>query len=356
MLHNPSNDRWHKIIKALNLSMTDLDDEIFSDPKLQALHPVLNLRKVVKERVKYAPGPIDGTVFKNPDGSTCRTNGTNPGSAKASFIKRHKLDEEFVSVDRVQLEGQRNSHYVVGTRRTSDTTPSNYYDPAPAWKDFEGGSYAPRACALFKIGAEMTMPTGSRRLTVREFEQAIIAGAECYDDADEALAGSIESDFNSEGSGYFEEDDSDALATERLYDGRVTLMNTGSGSEGRSESSFTEEEDYLMGILRMINAEKECELMTMAHQEPNMIHRSMMSCGSYDGVVSLLQFVSKDNPEMLPFITQALCGDESLDQPEPLVVESFSDAVALFDDDVDSWSIPTGPNGACRLGSFRNWK
>jgi hypothetical protein len=302
-------------------------------------------------------------------------------------------------VDRVQYEGQRTSQYVIGQRRASDETISSYYDPQPAWKDFEGGTYAPRACALFRVGKGLTMPTGSRRLTVREFEQAVIAGAECFDDADEALAGSIESDFNSEGAGYFEEDDSDTMATERLYDGRVSLMETGLGSQGRPSSSFTDQEEYLAGILRMVGAEREVEMLHLASQEPNMIHRSMMSSGGYDGVVSLLQFIQKDaadddnaaynaqlnqecdsliansnNPaeierinawrkkmlmqSTIEFVTAALCGDQDAeDTSEPTEALSYSAAVALFDDwDRKAYSIPTGRNGACRRASFMSWK
>lgn len=311
MMHNPSNDRWHRVLRNLGMKMTDAEDEIFSDPKLKTCHPVVNLRNVVKERVKYAPGPVDGTMFKNPDGSTHKTTGTNPGQAKAAFITRHKLEEEFVSVDRVQYEGQRTSHYVVGQRRASDRTISSYYDPQPAWKDYEGGSYAPRSCALFRVGDSLTMPTGSHRLTVRQFEQAIIAGAECYDNENDALCGSIESDFAAEGAGYFEEDSSDALSSERIYDGRISLHGN-MGTTGRPESSFTDEEAFLMGILRMIGDEHGQELMLLQNQEPNALHRHFFSCGSYDGVVSLLQFVAKTEPEMLSFVTDALCGDEAL--------------------------------------------
>ncbi len=346
MMHSPSNDRFHRVIRALGLAMTDEDMEL-------AVNPVLEVRKVLQKLVKFAPGPIGGTTFVNPDGSRHNTPGVNPIAAKAAFTKRHNLEEEFVSVDRVQYEGQRESRYVIGQRRTSDTTISHYFDPEPKWKDEEGGTYAPHACALFMVGASAVMPTGSHRLTVREFEQALIAGAQCYDDADEALAGSIEADFMAEGAGYFEEDASDAMDIERLYDGRVSIMETGMGSQGRAQSSFTEEEDYLMGILRMVGAEREVEMMGLASQEPNMIHRSIMANGSYDGVVSLLQFVAKDNIDMLPFVTKALCGDEDAEEtkePELIGLPPF------MDDEADSWSIPTGPNGACRRGSFMTWK
>jgi len=202
----------------------------------------------MREALPFAPGPIRGTTFVNPDGSKHTTAGVDFGRAKASYLSRHKLTEDIVSVDRVQHEGERYSRLVVGQRKSSELTMSSYYDPNPAWKDYEGGTYSPRACALYKVPDHLVMPKGSHRLTVRQFEQALIAGADCYEDQDEAFAQGME-------------------------DGYVVDDRIKSGFEAaRDISSFTEEEQYLYNLLYEAGHLQACELISLQDQIPGLLH------------------------------------------------------------------------------------
>ncbi len=226
--------------------------------------------------------------------------GTAWGSAKMSYMKRHKLTDEFVSVERVQYEGERTSRLVVGTRKTSDSVVSNYFDPNPRWNErkIKGEwvkAYDPGAYPLYKVPASMVMPANSHRLTVREFEQAIIAGAETYESTEESFVNAMEQD--------------------QIPDTRTMLLNMGYGSDGRHECSLSHEEDYLYGVLRMFGCELACELMLVQDQSENMLASHFTQFGDYtEELLSILKFVSKDDERradgetMIEFVTYALTG------------------------------------------------
>ncbi len=282
-----TNDHWRKLVTPLS---TRLDE---SDPLASTCRTIL---RTMKEALPFAPGPARGTLFVNPDGSKFHSASNNFGSAKASYIKRHGLTDEFVSVDRVQKEGERHSTYVVGIRKTSDSVPSNYFDPNPSWQEKKRDgqwvkAYNPCACNLYRVPESMVMPSGSHRLSVREFEQAVIAGADTLDSADELVARQFE--------------------TDPMPDTRVMLLNMGDGCDGRDPSALTHEETYLYNILRMFGEEQACQLMLLENQEPGLLHTHFMSHGQYGQVVvQILRFVAKD-PEaredgVLPFVISAL--------------------------------------------------
>ncbi len=281
------NDRWRKLMIPLASRLGE------DDPLTPVARQIL---RTMKEALPFAPGPARGTLFVNPDGSKFHSASNNFGSAKASFIKRHGLTDEFVSVDRVQKEGERHSTYVVGIRKTSDSVPSNYFDPNPSWmeKKRDGTwikAYNPCACNLYRVPASMVMPGGSHRLSVREFEQAVIAGADTLDSIDELIARQFEQD--------------------PMPDTRVMLLNMGDGCDGRDPSALTHEETYLYNVLRMFGEEQACQLMLLENQEPGLLHTHFMSHGQYGQVVvNILRFVAKD-PEaaedgVLPFVISAL--------------------------------------------------
>lgn len=340
---NPTNDHWRKLVMPL---VGKLDDPVLGETAKTIL-------ATLKRELPFAPGPIAGTTFVNPDGSRFQTAGISPGSAKASFIKRHKLDEEFVSVDRVQYEGERNSRYVVGTRRSGETTPSRYYDPNPAWQDtVRKTGYLPNAAAfLIKLDESMVMPSGSHRLTVREFEQAIIAGCDILEDAFERTAYELEEEY--------------------LPDARVLMINVGYGNAQNDPMIFSHEEEYLLGVFRKFAKDADdafwkdaIEKLMLRDEAADILRDHFHEKGGKPSpqLVDLLDFISwsdkntpSDSGPYLPYAIATLSqyGEEEY---QSRVVNSYSAAVALFDDDEDAWSIPTGPNGACKLGSFRNWK
>lgn len=306
------NDRWRKLVTPLSHHLDE------SDPVAPLARTIL---RTMKEALPFAPGPAKSTVFRNPDGSRFESPNVNFGKAKASFIARHDLDEEFVSVDRVQYENERHSRYVVGIRRTSDQTPSNYYDPHPVMveKLIDGEwvhRYQSTACNLYRVPESMTMPPDSHRLTVREFEQAVIAGAETFDSEDLAFIRD------------FEEED--------ICDTRVAIINMGDGNNARDRSALTHEESYLYGILQMFEETRACELMLMEDQEPGTLRMHFLTSGlcaskvkqvqAYNAknkpippslisetVVAILRYVAQDPEAMqdnlLPYVREVLTGD-----------------------------------------------
>lgn len=270
----PTNDHWRKLVMPL---VSKLDDPVLGSTAKCVL-------STLKGMLPFAPGPVTGTTFVNPDGSRFQTAGISPGSAKASFIKRHKLDEEFVSVDRVQYDGERGSRYIVGTRRSSETTPSRYYDPNPAWQDtVRKTGYLPNNAA-FLVMLDLTspvMPSGSHRLTVREFEQALIAGAEIMDDACERTACELEMEY--------------------LPDSRVLMIDTGYGKAQRDPMALSHEEEYLLSVFRKFAKDADdsfwkdaCELLTLEDQPEHMLRAHFRDSHGHPTpqLVDLLDFVS----------------------------------------------------------------
>ena len=283
--HRPrTNDHWHTALARM-INAVPLDDTT-------TVQQIVKVKKLLAELVNYAPGPVGSTVFRNPDGSRHETNGTDFGRAKETYITRHKISKEFVSVDRVQIVGKKKSKLVVGLRKTSDSVPSNYFDRDPVmaeskiageWTD----AYVPHACALHRVPPNLCMPDGSHRLTVREFERAIIAGADLYEDDEDAFAASMEETY--------------------LPDSRVMVLNMGYGCDARDRSALTHEEDYLYGVLQMFGEGEACELILLEKQEPGILKSHFTSNGDYvDAVHSILNFVSQDDNAMLPYVISIL--------------------------------------------------
>jgi hypothetical protein len=337
----PTNDHWRKLVMPLT---TKLDD-----PELGGFAQIV--LSTLKRELPFAPGPVKGTVFKNPDGSRYETMGTDYGKARASFITRHKLDEEFVSAERVQYEGDRGSKIVVGVRRSSETTMSRYYDPNPAWQDnTRKTGYLPNAAAFLIMldPASPVMPSGSHRLTVREFEQAIIAGCEILDDECESTACELEAEY--------------------LPDARVVMINVGYGNAQYDPMIFSHEEEYLMGVFRRFAKDADdsfwkdaCEKMLLREEAADLLRDHFHAQGKpTPQLVDLLDFVSwsdENTPSeagpYLPYVLSVLVEYGSEEYTSP-TAESYSDAVVAFDDDEHAWEIPTATG--VRLCTFRNWK
>lgn len=251
--HRPqANDRWHKTML--------LAAQVLEKPESKALF------KALQEALPYAPGPIKGTVFVNPDGSRHETTGVSFGSAKVSYQRRHQLTDEFVSVDRVQYEGQRGSKLIVGTRKTSDTTPSRYYDSNPEFHnrlkngEADPNSYVPKSGILMAVPEDMVMPPGSHRLTVRQLERSIIAGATLCDDEFDLDALDIDDEF---------------------YDTRISVLNYNMGSEGRAYEGLTDGEQFLFDTLQMMGESEMCDLIVSAEQSPYEL-ANMLCTGEMD--------------------------------------------------------------------------
>lgn len=265
-----NNDHWRKLVRPLSDHLDNKD--------------CLSILKTMRDVLPLAPGPIKGTVFVNPDGTRFESGSDNAGAAKAAYMKRHNLKDTFVSVDRVQKEGEKHSKWVVGTRRTSDATPSNYYDPGhiPGQELDDNGKerpYQPCATNLYRIPPSKVFE--GHRLTVREFERAILAGAEIFDSFEETTAREFETTY--------------------LVDSRVTMLNLGYGSDGRDPSALTHEEAYLYSVLQMFGEEQACELLLLQDQEPGMLASHFLSSGAHsDTLINILKWVDdQDKPQLL---------------------------------------------------------
>jgi hypothetical protein len=208
-----NNDHWRRFVAPL---ASVLDDKVMGITAQTIL-------KTMRDTLPFAPGPAKETVFVNPDKSRVVTN-LQFGKAKEGYKARHGIEDELVTCDRVQYEGERNSRYIIGTRKASDKTASNYYDPDPVEGD---RGYIPRACELIRVPASKVLPDENCHiLTVRELERAIIAGAELFEDDMEAYAATFE--------------DQDAQ-----FDTREAGISFDDSCDFRTELDFTEEESWL---------------------------------------------------------------------------------------------------------------
>ena len=160
--------------------------------------------------VGSVPRPPRRTLFSNPNGrrilnDTARTR--SPIQAKMAFARNHKLEPERVMVERVVMESWNKdwlrqhklsnpgkSLYVVSARKLSNESASTYYDPDPTFQDRvdrEGDwchEYQWTSGRLLKVPADKVIPNGAYRLTVRDLERAILAGAEFAEDEDDLFA------------------------------------------------------------------------------------------------------------------------------------------------------------------------
>jgi hypothetical protein len=289
----------------------------------------------------YAPGPVGETVFRNLDGSRHTTNGADFGKAKASFLsaqkkRGHQITEEFVSVDRVQYIGEKKSKLVVGVRRASNKTLSAYYDTNPQFVERLIDNqwvqaYQPRASRLQRLPMRKRpdgkveflpiMPEEAHRLTVREFEQALISGAEIIESDEDHLAREIEDEY--------------------LPDSRIMLMNMGYGSDGRDPMALSHEEAYLHSVFMILGAKDDdpffslaCELLCMEEQTPGMLASHFMGKGGLpcEQAHLVLNHVSNDDQQRddgeqyLPFVVKAISEIPDAD------IESRADAKSVSRD------------------------
>lgn len=243
-----NNDHWRQLVMPLLAHIEKPE--------------IAQIVKALKESLPFAPGPLRSTLYINPDGSKAETASTSIGAAKVGYCKRHNIDGEFVSVERVQKEGESFSRLVVGMRRTSDQTISRYYDPNPAFAErVDNGkwtmSYKPSATNLYLVGESMVMPHDAHRLTVREFEQALIAGATLIDDEGDILGDQLESQI--------------------CYDDRSIGMEMGYGSECRTYESLCEDEQFLYDCMRMVGNELGCELLLLRNQDEDCMRKFFAS-------------------------------------------------------------------------------
>jgi len=262
-----NNDHWRKLVAPLSAHLDNPD--------------CLSILKTLREALPFAQGPLAGTVFINPDGTRWESSDTNGGKAKEAYAKRHKVPGHLITMDRTQLEDKKVSKWVIGRRRSSEDTPSNWYDPNPSFverkqKDEWVREYDSLGNNLYAVPESRVFE--GHRLTVREFERAIIAGAETFDDEDDVAVARLEADF--------------------LPDSRVLLLNMGYGCNGRDESALSHEEAYLYGVLRMFGLEEACEIMLLEQQEPGLLAAHLMKNGNYsENLVSILKWVStQDKP------------------------------------------------------------
>ena len=92
------------------------------------------------------------------------------------------------------------------------------------------------------------MEMGSHRLTVREFEQCIIAGADLFENDEDEFCNFLESDV--------------------VADDRYSVADVGYGSACRDETAMNEDEQYLCSVFGRLQMSQPLELMKMRYQEP----------------------------------------------------------------------------------------
>ena len=127
--------------------------------------------------------PPSYTIYVNPDGTRIRRQSTNAGIMMQRYCQHHGLTTDQVAMSLV-IDDQNNTHWVIGTRRNSATSPSHLVDLDPSF-DNDNGTYKITQTVLYHID---TLPedwqqlhSEALRLSVRQAEQAILAGCEIFD-------------------------------------------------------------------------------------------------------------------------------------------------------------------------------
>lgn len=233
-------DHWRKLILPL---IDHVDDPVIGKD-------VVTILKGLREAIPFAPRAVSGTTFINPDKSKITTAGTSPYTAKTAYCKKHGLKDDEVSMDRVQYENENTSRWVIGKRRQSNMAPSRYYDPEPRFierflKDgeLERGYDPTQAINLLMLDpTHPVIPMGAHRLTIREVEQAIIAGAILNEDEEEMFANQLAENTMPE-------------------DIRVRMLDIGDGKEGIEPSGLSHEEEYVRQVLNSFGFERAAELL-----------------------------------------------------------------------------------------------
>ena len=179
--------------------------------------------------------PVTRTLFCNPDGTrflNTTDRERSPVNAREAFARRHKMSSDRVTCSRVHftkmdplllrqlnLQPSTTGHHlwVVTGRKLSDEALTNYYDPNPyliervqtttdefdrvqrKWVEeykWSGSTLLARDLAVKKNDPNYHnpkyVPEGMRRLTVREFELAIISGANVNDGYIDIAASSVQ--------------------------------------------------------------------------------------------------------------------------------------------------------------------
>lgn len=226
-----NNDHWRAFMRPLA--------DVLDSPTLG--WDASQILKTMRDTLPFAPGPVKDTVFINPDGTRVVTR-LSPGTARAGYKQRHNIEDSLVTMDRVQFEGERNSRYVIGTRKASDKTASAYYDPDPIKNE---DRYVPRACSLIRLPESKVMPDeGCYVLTIRELERAIIAGADLCESELDAFANT------------FENEDSQ-------FDTREAGLSFGDSCDFRTMLDMTEQESWLYWTLYSAGLEDACKELTL---------------------------------------------------------------------------------------------
>ena len=208
------------------------------------------------------------TLFHNPDG-TFRLNTSkserSPDAAKAAFAKKHNIPLRRCDYQRVRMDSwneewlrQRNldpltigkHFFAVSERIPSDEATSNYYDPYPDYIEVidEDGNWINKyrwfKGSLKKVIND-TVPKGSHRLTVRDFEYALLSGAPVEEDEIGDCAASFE-------------------YHEHLHDNQDDrLLDEDDGEPHRAIHSLCEEEQLLHHWLMSAGLEGLAKILTM---------------------------------------------------------------------------------------------
>tara|TARA_B100000287_G_scaffold164690_1_gene155351 strand:+ start:2678 stop:4279 length:1602 start_codon:yes stop_codon:yes gene_type:complete len=178
-LANSQLNQWTEIHRAMGYPLRELDEEY--EPSLR-------------------------TLYCNPDGSRYLNTMEREKSlmaAKAAFQDKHNLPSEAVLARKVhQIEwneewlrrhnktaAEMGNHYIVCCeRKQKHLTPSSYYDKNPFIYesiDADGNTvmvYGYTGNRLYRVPPEPILPEGSYRLTVSDYERAIISGATLAED------------------------------------------------------------------------------------------------------------------------------------------------------------------------------
>jgi hypothetical protein len=230
-----NNDHWRAFMRPLA--------DVLDSPTLG--WDAKQILKTMRDTLPFAPGPAKDTVFINPDGTRVVTK-LSPGTARAGYKQRHNIEDSLVTMDRVQFEGERNSRYIIGTRKASDKTASAYYDPDPVKNE---DRYVPRACSLIKLPPSKVMPDAACYvLTIRELERAIIAGADLCESELDAFANT------------FENEDSQ-------FDTREAGLSFGDSCDFRTMLDFTEQEQWLYWTAHSAGLEEMAKALLLRNPE-----------------------------------------------------------------------------------------
>lgn len=168
---------------------------MFENIRSTGMEPTLECREFarfvdrgIEYRVQTGMSQVLPTVFLNPDGKrySCKR-ADYPMRGKQAYEAKHDIPDDYKVSVTVVGSSNRDIHAVVGLERKKDAIASSYYDPTPSYEDvWDRDTDTVVSRYRWVDSTLLVVPQDGQftghRLTVMEYEHAVLAGA--FDEPD----------------------------------------------------------------------------------------------------------------------------------------------------------------------------